>query len=217
MTNESHSGERSLRQVLEQHNPQPSARYDQRMTHAPWNNEGRTLVKSLLPRPSRLTIRLAAVALALAVVAGGILMTPSNVRANVLSWLGWRPVGATAVPPIASTPASSNEPRAFAGTYSSQGPAASSPGRIVSLALALDDGIVWSTDYQNGKPAIVEVGKWRVVAPGRIEVTITGTETRAYDKPKVVVFELRDDALVAVEYEQKLFGSAGLQLWRVEP
>lgn len=70
----------------------------------------------------------------------------------------------------------------------------------------------WWTDYRARRPPIVERGTWQVSGPGRITVSVSGTDQRNNDKPTVVVFERRADALVAVEYERSLFGSNGLQL-----
>jgi hypothetical protein len=68
-------------------------------------------------------------------------------------------------------------------------------------------------NYRARRPPIVERGTWQVSGPGRITVSVSGTDQRNYDKPTVVVFEWRADALVAVEYERSLFGSNGLQPW----
>ena len=58
-------------------------------------------------------------------------------------------------------------------------------------------------------------GTWTVDSPGRLMVRLMGTDQRVYDRPSVIVFELRGDALIAIDYDQSQFGTSGMQLWRV--
>jgi uncharacterized lipoprotein NlpE involved in copper resistance len=92
-------------------------------------------------------------------------------------------------------------------------PAASSPGRIITLTLYADNTLTMSSDYLNGEAPIVQVGVWQEDDDGALTVTLTGQEDTTYDEPIVIVFELDDEGqLVAVEYDESLLGSEGLTL-----
>ncbi|MCL4826308.1 MAG: copper resistance protein NlpE N-terminal domain-containing protein [Caldilinea sp.] len=92
-------------------------------------------------------------------------------------------------------------------------PAASSPGRIITLTLYADNTLTMSSDYLNEEAPIVQVGAWQEDDNGALTVTLTGQEDTTYDEPVVIVFELDDEGnLVAVEYDESLFGSEGLTL-----
>lgn len=215
MANPAHADGRTLRAVLETYDPRPSDAFHRRMAAAPWRQTAeRPMVAAARWRLLTPTPRLAAALLALVALTATLALASPDIRAGMMGWLGWRPTGAEQPAAIASAPATTTDPAAFAGRYAAQGPAASSPGRALTLALAADGTATLTSDYRNGRPAIVERGGWRVTAPGRTTVTLTGRQDRTYAKPTVVVFELRGEALVAVEYDPALFGSAGLQLWR---
>lgn len=104
--------------------------------------------------------------------------------------------------------------RQMAGAYSAQLPSASSPGRGVTLTLGADQTVNLTTDYMNGKPAIVEVGRWEEGENNALTVTINGQEGRPYNEPNVISFDAVGDMLVAREYDQAIYGSAGLRLYR---
>jgi uncharacterized lipoprotein NlpE involved in copper resistance len=92
-------------------------------------------------------------------------------------------------------------------------PAASSPGRIITLTLYDDETLTMSTDFLNDEAPIVEMGVWQEGDDGSITVTLTGKEDMEYDEPTVIVFAFDDEnQLVAVEYDETLFGSEGLTL-----
>jgi hypothetical protein len=91
-------------------------------------------------------------------------------------------------------------------------PAASSPGRVITLTLFDDGSITLDTDFLNDEPVIAEVGEWEENADGALTVSITGTADEAYDEPDVITFEKEGDQMVAVEYDESLWGSEGLTL-----
>jgi hypothetical protein len=47
---------------------------------------------------------------------------------------------------------------------------------------------------------------------GTATITLTGQADRAYDEPELIRFALEDDGLVAVEYDESLYGEEGLHL-----
>lgn len=100
----------------------------------------------------------------------------------------------------------------FAGVYTAELPSASSPGRVLSLTLAVDGSVTFATDYLNDEPPIVEVGEWAANEDGTATVTLTGQAERAYDEPVLIVFALDGATLTAVEYDQSLYGAEGLTL-----
>lgn len=92
-------------------------------------------------------------------------------------------------------------------------PAASSPGRVITLTLYDDETLTMSTDYLNDEAPIVELGAWQEDDDGALTVTLTGQEDVDYDEPTVIVFAFdEDNQLVAVEYDEAIFGSEGLTL-----
>jgi hypothetical protein len=98
-------------------------------------------------------------------------------------------------------------------TYVSVMPAASGGGtRVLSLRLFEDGSATWDTLFHNDEPPIEELGTWEDNGDGTITVTITGREDRTYDEPNVVVFQSAEGQLTAVEYDESMFGSEGLQL-----
>lgn len=91
-------------------------------------------------------------------------------------------------------------------------PAADTPGRVISLALADDGGAALATSYLNDEPAVVEDGYWVENDDGTLTVTLVGNEDEEYAEPTVITFELADDTLTAVDYDETLYGEAELTL-----
>lgn len=92
-------------------------------------------------------------------------------------------------------------------------PAASTPGRIITLTLYTDETLTMSTDYLNDEAPIVEIGAWQKDDDGAITVFLVGREDLTYDEPVVIVFEIDDEGkMIAVEYDESLFGTEGLTL-----
>jgi LysM repeat protein len=107
------------------------------------------------------------------------------------------------------------EQTAFAGTYKAMLPAASSPGRDITLDLKPDGSVELSTDYLNGEAPIIEIGTWQDNNDGTATVTLTGRPGgQVYNTPNVITFRLVKGELIAVVYDISLYGSEGLQLTR---
>ncbi|HXW00905.1 MAG TPA: copper resistance protein NlpE N-terminal domain-containing protein, partial [Anaerolineae bacterium] len=100
----------------------------------------------------------------------------------------------------------------LAGTYTANLPAASSPGRAITLTLSADTAQL-SADYLNGEAPIVETGTWQDNSDGTATVMLTGrADGTVYEAPSIIKFKLENDTLTAVEYDQTLYGSEGLTL-----
>lgn len=100
-----------------------------------------------------------------------------------------------------------------AGTYSTTLPAASSPGRDVTLTLDPEGTASLSTNYLNDEPPIVEIGTWEANDDNTITLFLTGREGgRDYVEPDRITFEIGEGELNAVAYDQSLYGSEGLSL-----
>jgi putative lipoprotein len=104
-------------------------------------------------------------------------------------------------------------PAGFTGVYTATLPAASSPGRDITMSLNADGTVERSTDYLNGKAPIVETGTWQDNGDGTATVNLTGRpDGVVYEAPDVIKFKLEGAVLTAVEYDQSLYGSEGLIL-----
>jgi heat shock protein HslJ len=102
-----------------------------------------------------------------------------------------------------------------AGKYKAELSAASSPGRIMVLNLYSDNSAVLTSDYQNGKPPVVEEGSWKTSGKS-VAISLDKMNGRKSYNPLDITFELMNSALVAVKYDEKVFGSDGLKLAKVE-
>lgn len=91
-------------------------------------------------------------------------------------------------------------------------PAASSPGRIVTLTLFEDGTLTFDTDYLNDEPAIAEMGTWEEAADGGLTISITGQSDESYAEPIVITFAQNGVHLVATDYDEALWGVEGLTL-----
>ncbi len=89
-------------------------------------------------------------------------------------------------------------------------PAASSPGIQKSLILYDDNSVTMITDYQNGEAPIVEIGDYIDNDDDTITVTLTGRPDREYDSPDIITFAQDGDTLTATEYDESIYGTAGL-------
>ncbi len=103
----------------------------------------------------------------------------------------------------------------FVGVYQAGLPAASSPDRQMTLSLSLDQSAQLSSDYLNGEAPITETGSWQDNGNNTATVTLSGRlDGVVYEAPVVITFRLEGGALTATEYDQTLFGSAGLTFER---
>ena len=91
-------------------------------------------------------------------------------------------------------------------------PAASSPGRMITLTLFDDGTLTFDVDYLNDEPVVAEIGVWEESAEEALAISITGTADEEYSTPVEIAFEQDGDQLVAVDYDEALWGSEGLTL-----
>jgi heat shock protein HslJ/predicted small secreted protein len=101
---------------------------------------------------------------------------------------------------------------ALAGSWQATLPAASSPGRTITLLLNPDMTARMTTDYQNAEPMVVEGGTWRPDGSSGVEVTVRREGHNA--APSTMRFRSEGSALVAVDYDKAMWGSAGLRFTR---
>jgi len=95
-------------------------------------------------------------------------------------------------------------------------PAADSPGRIITLTLFDDATFMLETDFMNDEPAFAEYGDWKISDDETtLTVSITGSEDEEYSEPNVLVFKEEGDQIVAVEYDESVWGAEGLSLTMV--
>lgn len=99
------------------------------------------------------------------------------------------------------------------GTYTAELPAADSPGRIMTLVLSESGAATLSADYQNDQPPIVHTGMWTFATPHYAIVTLNQQDGEELTPPILIRFGRAHNRLVAVEYDQNLFGSYGLRLF----
>jgi uncharacterized lipoprotein NlpE involved in copper resistance len=104
------------------------------------------------------------------------------------------------------------EPTPVAFYMSDVLPAASSPGRQMSLVFYDDGSAEMTTDYMNEEPPIVELGEWSGNDDDTVTLTLTGRPDRAYDPPVAITFEIDGDQLISTEWDENLYGSEGLVL-----
>jgi hypothetical protein len=107
----------------------------------------------------------------------------------------------------------STSPASVVGMYESGLlPAASTPGREFTLALAEDGSASFVGDYKTGDRLVDEIGTW-TRADDRLTVTIT--KRFGHDvESAVYVFTIAGDSLSLVDYEYSRWGAMGLTLTR---
>ncbi|HEX7880150.1 MAG TPA: META domain-containing protein [Candidatus Eisenbacteria bacterium] len=101
---------------------------------------------------------------------------------------------------------------ALAGSWQATLPAASSPGRTITLMLNPDMTARMTTEYQNGEPPIVAMGTWRPNGREMAEVTLKREGHNA--APTTMSFRADANSLTAVDFDKDMWGSAGLKLTR---
>ncbi len=103
---------------------------------------------------------------------------------------------------------------AVIGTYGARMPAASSPGRAIHVTLSADRRVVMRADYLNDEPVVEATGTWAPGPTRTVVVTLTARGDQTYEKPHVLTFASERDALVAVDYDRRVWGAAGLTVHR---
>jgi heat shock protein HslJ len=101
----------------------------------------------------------------------------------------------------------------LAGEWRAEMPAASSPGRTITLNLRADFTATFTQDYRNGDAPIVEQGSWKPF--GSLEAEIIVRRGGASGAPTTMRFRRNGEVLRAIEYDRTAWGEAGLALARV--
>lgn len=114
---------------------------------------------------------------------------------------------------LANTRAVLNAQQAKAeGKYAAELPAASSPGRSVTLELKADGSFVLATDYQKGDGVVVQTGSWRPEHAGMLSLELSAQGGEALERPVHVSARLTEKGLNLMN--EKLFGQEAMQLVR---
>lgn len=96
-------------------------------------------------------------------------------------------------------------------------PAADTPGRVITLIFFDDATFIMETDFMNDAPVFTEYGDWEISEDETtLTIWITENDEEVYDAPAMIVFEEDGDQIIAVEYDETLWGSEGLSLTIVE-
>ncbi|MES2470799.1 MAG: hypothetical protein V4526_01030 [Patescibacteria group bacterium] len=68
----------------------------------------------------------------------------------------------------------------------------------------------------NGQEPTVEIGTWTVDSEGRIAVTLKGNMAELYPVDRNILFEKKGGNLIALEYDQTIYGTDGLNFKKTE-
>lgn len=90
--------------------------------------------------------------------------------------------------------------------------AAASPDRVIRLTLFDDASLTLSTDFRNDQPPIEVQGTWTENADGTLTVSMPGASEGKSMQPDVITFEQDGDQIVAVAYDESVWGPQGLVL-----
>lgn len=92
-------------------------------------------------------------------------------------------------------------------------PAASGGGREITLSLLDDGSAIMSTDFMNDEPPVTELGQWVQNDDGSLTLTLTEGPSGVYGAPVEITFAVNNDGSIsAVEYDESVFGTEGLEL-----
>lgn len=98
------------------------------------------------------------------------------------------------------------------GYYEARLPAASSPGRLITISISDPGDVQMITDYMNSTPEIVQMGNWTTQDSGRLMITLV---TVGSGNPQKDTLIFRQDG-ESLRYEGSSYGSDGLTLVRKE-
>lgn len=139
------------------------------------------------------------------VALSGVLALNLRAIANPVGQIPTEPVVEPVSEPVTPTDSLSS-------TYGATLPAASSPGREVTLTLNPDGLAEMTTDYLNGESPVVEAGIWRTSGGSVVRVTFDERNGEPLETTSDIIFRVIDGNLVAVVYDRTVYGSAGLVL-----
>lgn len=106
----------------------------------------------------------------------------------------------------------------FVGIFKTNMPAASSPGRTITLNTHTDGTVTFTQDYQNEEPAIVETGSWTETSDS-LDITLTQRDSEVLDPPVTMTFAYHamNGGSLELIGDEDLWGSEGLILQNIEP
>lgn len=95
-------------------------------------------------------------------------------------------------------------------------PTADGNDRTLTLELGQDHSATLMTEFADGKESLVEIGTWEQSGKNdnQLDLTLTGTDSKEYDQPVALVFEIDQatQSLNAIEYDKDLYGEDGFSL-----
>jgi hypothetical protein len=102
----------------------------------------------------------------------------------------------------------------YVGTFRGDTPLSAAGVRKVTLVLNEDKTVLLTQEYAPGRVPVTEQGTWSDNPDGTITVRTSrpGRIRRLTVEP--LIFRLEEDELVAVQFDQAIWGSAGLRLKR---
>jgi NlpE N-terminal domain len=135
----------------------------------------------------------------------GVLPLALSAVATPISQVPVEPVAEPIAEPVAPT-------NTLSSTYGATLPAASSPGREITLMLNPGGLAEMTTDYLNGESPVVEAGIWRTSGGSVVRVTFDERNGEPMETTSDIIFRVINGNLVAVVYDRTVYGSAGLVL-----
>lgn len=126
------------------------------------------------------------------------------------------PVATTASPTASATDAAASPtpaPGSAEGTYISTQPAADASALLWQVFLGPNGNASWLSNYV-GKGTVNATGTWSMLSDTSLEVVLIKQDDRNINEK--FVFEIQGDKLVATQYNQSLYGSSGITLYRTD-
>lgn len=104
--------------------------------------------------------------------------------------------------------------QSYVGTFRGEIPLSSGVARVVTLILNEDRTALLLQQYPQGKMPITEQGSWSDNPDGTITVQTSGQGQIRRLQTVPLVFRLENNDLIAVKFDQNIWGSGGLRLRR---
>ncbi len=111
------------------------------------------------------------------------------------------------------------EANPYVGVFIANMPAASSPGRRITLETSADQTATFTQDYQNDEEPIVETGIWGASEENHILVTLDKRGDEMLEQPVVMSFEYNtiNGGVLTLNDQNEEWGTAGLTLQNIVP
>lgn len=126
----------------------------------------------------------------------------------------------TEAPPIETIETMPVQQLSPVGMFATTLPAASGPGRIITLELNPDSTVVFTQDYQVANPPIVETGTWSSPDDATVLVTLDARDGAALPTPSTMSFifnPMNAGVLTLEPADLATWGEAGLVLQNTAP